>query len=221
MSRSLGSTSRWSPTRMRCCSRRPFWPGRPQATRSFIDRCGICRGCARATVSRSEGRDRPAARDLGFVGAGARRRRGRVRADPPGAPMLVALSEQRWGALKIGGGTAPVRVPEGWMTPVPRCGGRVGQRSGAPAEGALRGGRADPDPTDISRVVARSASRCSSPSWPRRGTGSSRMSSSRPPWTRSPTALRSCSTGWPTHGSASPACAGYGTSSGTARLPAR
>jgi predicted GH43/DUF377 family glycosyl hydrolase len=70
---------------------------------------------------------------------------------------LVALPEQPWESLKIGGGTVPVRVADGWLTLFHGVAGefvreRVLQPKVRYAAGALV-----LDAADVSRVVARSA----------------------------------------------------------------
>jgi predicted GH43/DUF377 family glycosyl hydrolase len=71
--------------------------------------------------------------------------------------QLVALSEQPWESLKIGAGTVPIRVPEGWMLLFHGVDGhfvkdRVLQPKVRYAAGALI-----LDASDVSRVVGRSS----------------------------------------------------------------
>ena len=139
-------------------------------------------------------------RDLGLVCIGVRGRR-RLRAiTPRRAPAgrapraAVGEPEDRWrhGASARGG----------WMADaVPRGRRGVRTRARAATEGPLAAGALVLDAADVSRVLARSATPLRSPNWPWSAMGSSRTWSFRRPWSSPPTPRRSCSTGWPTHGS--------------------
>jgi beta-1,2-mannobiose phosphorylase / 1,2-beta-oligomannan phosphorylase len=70
---------------------------------------------------------------------------------------LVALPEQPWESLKIGGGTAPVRVPEGWLTLFHGVDGELVRDKVLQPKVRYAAGALIFDPTDVSRVIARSA----------------------------------------------------------------
>jgi beta-1,2-mannobiose phosphorylase / 1,2-beta-oligomannan phosphorylase len=67
----------------------------------------------------------------------------------------VAQPQQPWEAAKIGGGTPPIRVPEGWL--IVHHGVTRGEaRRGAPAPVRYVAGAMLLDPEDVSRVLSRS-----------------------------------------------------------------
>ena len=70
---------------------------------------------------------------------------------------LVAMPEQSWEALKIGGGTAPVRVPEGWLTLFHGVAGEFVRTSVLQPKVRYAAGALILDATDVSRVIGRSA----------------------------------------------------------------
>jgi predicted GH43/DUF377 family glycosyl hydrolase len=70
---------------------------------------------------------------------------------------LVALPEQSWEALKIGGGTAPVRVVEGWLTLFHGVAGELVRDSVLQPKVRYAAGALILDTADVARVVARSA----------------------------------------------------------------
>jgi predicted GH43/DUF377 family glycosyl hydrolase len=70
---------------------------------------------------------------------------------------LVALPEQSWEALKIGGGTAPVRVAEGWLTLFHGVAGELVRDSVLQPKVRYAAGALILDTADVARVVARSA----------------------------------------------------------------
>jgi beta-1,2-mannobiose phosphorylase / 1,2-beta-oligomannan phosphorylase len=70
---------------------------------------------------------------------------------------LVALPEQPWESLKIGGGTAPVRVTEGWLTLFHGVAGELVRDSVLQPKVRYAAGALILDATDVSRVIARSA----------------------------------------------------------------
>jgi len=70
---------------------------------------------------------------------------------------LVALPEQPWESLKIGGGTAPVRVVEGWLTLFHGVDGELVRGSVLQPKVRYAAGALILDATDVSRVIARSA----------------------------------------------------------------
>ena len=70
---------------------------------------------------------------------------------------LVALPEQPWESLKIGGGTPPVRVPEGWLTLFHGVTGTLVRESVLQPKVRYAAGALVLDPSDVSRVIARSA----------------------------------------------------------------
>jgi predicted GH43/DUF377 family glycosyl hydrolase len=70
---------------------------------------------------------------------------------------LVALPEQAWESLKIGGGTAPVRVPEGWLTLFHGVAGEFDRTTVLQPRVRYAAGALILDPSDVTRVIARSA----------------------------------------------------------------
>jgi predicted GH43/DUF377 family glycosyl hydrolase len=70
---------------------------------------------------------------------------------------LVALPEQPWEALKIGGGTPPVRVPEGWLTLFHGVAGELVRETVLQPKVRYAAGALILDATDVARVIARSA----------------------------------------------------------------
>jgi predicted GH43/DUF377 family glycosyl hydrolase len=69
---------------------------------------------------------------------------------------LVALPEQSWETLKIGGGTAPVRVPEGWLTLFHGVAGELVRESVLQPKVRYAAGALILDAKDVARVIARS-----------------------------------------------------------------
>lgn len=70
---------------------------------------------------------------------------------------LVALPEQPWEALKIGGGTPPVRVPEGWLTLYHGVAGELIREKVLQPKVRYAAGALILDATDVAHVIARSA----------------------------------------------------------------
>jgi predicted GH43/DUF377 family glycosyl hydrolase len=70
---------------------------------------------------------------------------------------LVALSEQPWESLKIGAGTVPIRVPEGWMLLFHGVAGQFVRESVLQPKVRYAAGAMILGADDVSRVVARSA----------------------------------------------------------------
>lgn len=70
---------------------------------------------------------------------------------------LVALPEQPWESLKIGGGTAPVRVREGWLTLFHGVAGELVRETVLQPKVRYAAGALILDASDPSRVIARSA----------------------------------------------------------------
>jgi predicted GH43/DUF377 family glycosyl hydrolase len=70
---------------------------------------------------------------------------------------LVAMPEQSWEALKIGGGTAPVRVPEGWLTLFHGVAGELVRESVLQPKVRYAAGALILDAKDVAQVIARSA----------------------------------------------------------------
>ncbi len=84
---------------------------------------------------------------------------------------LVALPEHDWEALKIGAGTPPVRIPEGWLVDHHGVSGRL-EPGFAPQRGVrYSAGALVLDGTDPSRVVARSTTPLLAPERPEETTG--------------------------------------------------
>jgi predicted GH43/DUF377 family glycosyl hydrolase len=74
-----------------------------------------------------------------------------------GRHRQVAQPQQPWEATKIGGGTPPIRVPEGWL--IIHHGVTRGEaRPGEPTPVRYVAGAMVLDPQDVSRVLARSTS---------------------------------------------------------------
>ena len=72
-----------------------------------------------------------------------------------GRHRQVAQPQQPWEATKIGGGTPPIRVPEGWL--IVHHGVTTGQaRPGEPTPVRYVAGAMVLDPQDVSRVLSRS-----------------------------------------------------------------
>jgi predicted GH43/DUF377 family glycosyl hydrolase len=69
----------------------------------------------------------------------------------------VALPEHPWEILKIGGGTPPVRTPEGWLSLHHGVSGRIIKGQDLQPHVRYSAGLMVLDPDDVSRVVARSA----------------------------------------------------------------
>jgi predicted GH43/DUF377 family glycosyl hydrolase len=70
---------------------------------------------------------------------------------------LVALSEQPWESLKIGAGTVPVRVAEGWMLLFHGVDGQFVRESVLQPKVRYAAGAMILDANDVSRVVSRSS----------------------------------------------------------------
>lgn len=70
---------------------------------------------------------------------------------------LVALSEQPWESLKIGAGTVPIRVPEGWMLLFHGVDGQFVRESVLQPKVRYATGAMILAADDVSRVVTRSA----------------------------------------------------------------
>lgn len=70
---------------------------------------------------------------------------------------LIALPEQPWESLKIGGGTVPVRVPEGWLTLFHGVAGELVRESVLQPRVRYAAGALILDAEDVGRVIARSA----------------------------------------------------------------
>jgi beta-1,2-mannobiose phosphorylase / 1,2-beta-oligomannan phosphorylase len=69
---------------------------------------------------------------------------------------LVALPEQPWEALKIGGGTVPVRVADGWLTIYHGVAGELIRETVLQPKVRYAAGVLILDDADVSRVLARS-----------------------------------------------------------------
>lgn len=70
---------------------------------------------------------------------------------------LVALPEQPWESLKIGAGTVPVRVADGWLTLFHGVAGEFVRESVLQPKVRYAAGALILDADDVSRVIARSA----------------------------------------------------------------
>ncbi len=70
---------------------------------------------------------------------------------------LVAMPEQPWEELKIGGGTVPVRVPDGWLTIFHGVSGELDRETVLQPKVRYAAGVLIVDGADVTRVVARSS----------------------------------------------------------------
>jgi predicted GH43/DUF377 family glycosyl hydrolase len=73
-----------------------------------------------------------------------------------GQHRCVALPERGWEALKIGGGTPPVRIDEGWLVLYHGASGRLIPGLDLQPDVRYSAGALILDPLDVSRVIARS-----------------------------------------------------------------
>jgi beta-1,2-mannobiose phosphorylase / 1,2-beta-oligomannan phosphorylase len=69
--------------------------------------------------------------------------------------FLIALSEQPWEELKIGGGTPPVRVPEGWLSVYHGVAGELVPGEDLQPHVRYAAGLLVLDPDDITKIVHR------------------------------------------------------------------
>lgn len=69
---------------------------------------------------------------------------------------LLAMPEQPWEALKIGAGSPPVRVPEGWMLIFHGVSGKLDPDQVLQPNVRYAAGVMILDPSDVTRVIARS-----------------------------------------------------------------
>jgi predicted GH43/DUF377 family glycosyl hydrolase len=74
-----------------------------------------------------------------------------------GQHRLVAMPDRAWEALKIGGGTPPIRVDEGWLVLYHGVAGERARSYNVQPDVRYSAGALILDPGDVSRVVARSA----------------------------------------------------------------
>ena len=76
----------------------------------------------------------------------------------PGEHRMVAAPRYAWEALKIGAGTPPIRVPEGWLMLHHGVSGEISGSAFTPQTGVnYAAGAMLLDPQDVSRVLARTA----------------------------------------------------------------
>jgi predicted GH43/DUF377 family glycosyl hydrolase len=75
-----------------------------------------------------------------------------------GGHRLIAMPEQPWEALKIGGGTPPVRCPDGWLTLFHGVAGELVREQMLQPKVRYAAGALILDPSDVTRVLARSPS---------------------------------------------------------------
>jgi beta-1,2-mannobiose phosphorylase / 1,2-beta-oligomannan phosphorylase len=73
-----------------------------------------------------------------------------------GQHRLVALPEQRWEAMKVGGGTPPIRIAEGWLVLHHGVAGTQSRNLAALPDVRYCAGALILDAADVTRVVARS-----------------------------------------------------------------
>jgi predicted GH43/DUF377 family glycosyl hydrolase len=83
-----------------------------------------------------------------------------------GGHGLVALPEQPWESLKIGGGTPPVRVADGWLTLFHGVSGEFVREIVLQPKVRYAAGALILDPADVRRVMARSAAPLLEPELP-------------------------------------------------------
>ncbi|MFZ3562537.1 glycosidase [Streptomyces sp. BH055] len=74
----------------------------------------------------------------------------------PRQHTLVALSEYEWESLKIGGGPAPIRVPEGWLLIHHGVSGSIEDPWAQNQKVSYAAGAMILDPADPSKILARS-----------------------------------------------------------------
>ena len=84
---------------------------------------------------------------------------------------LVALPERDWEALKIGGGTPPIRIAEGWLVLYHGVAGTHARSLVAQPDVRYSAGGLILDSTDVTRVAARSAEPLLEPDLPDERTG--------------------------------------------------
>ena len=84
---------------------------------------------------------------------------------------LVALPEQAWEALKIGAGTPPIRIAEGWLCLYHGAAGTPTRDLMPPPDVRYCAGALILDPDDVTRVVARSAEPLLQPEIPEEQSG--------------------------------------------------
>ena len=84
---------------------------------------------------------------------------------------LVALPEQPWEGLKIGGGSPPVRIPEGWLLVYHGVAGETARGFDAQPRVRYCAGAMILDADDVTRVVARSRTPLLEPELPEELTG--------------------------------------------------
>jgi len=84
---------------------------------------------------------------------------------------LVALPERAWEAVKIGGGTPPIRVAEGWLVVYHGVAGKQARGFETQPNARYSAGVLVLDPSDVTRVVARSIEPLLEPELPEELTG--------------------------------------------------
>lgn len=84
---------------------------------------------------------------------------------------LVALPERDWESVKIGGGTPPIRVDEGWLVVHHGVSGKRVRGFEHQPDVRYSAGALILDPTDVTRVVARSVKPLLEPELPEELTG--------------------------------------------------
>ncbi|MGZ6266488.1 MAG: glycoside hydrolase family 130 protein, partial [Candidatus Limnocylindrales bacterium] len=84
---------------------------------------------------------------------------------------LVALPERAWEALKIGGGTPPIRIDEGWLVLYHGVSGTLAPSFGPQPDVCYSAGALVLDAADVTRVVARSVEPVLEPELPEELTG--------------------------------------------------
>jgi predicted GH43/DUF377 family glycosyl hydrolase len=88
-----------------------------------------------------------------------------------GQHRLVALPARDWESLKIGGGTPPIRVAEGWLVLYHGVTGRLVRGFDLQPDVRYSAGALVLDPDDVTRVVARSVQPLLEPELPEELTG--------------------------------------------------
>ncbi len=84
---------------------------------------------------------------------------------------LVALPERTWEGLKIGGGTPPIRIAEGWLVLYHGASGTLTRDLTPPPDLRYCAGALILDAADVTRVVARSITPLLEPTLPEERSG--------------------------------------------------
>src|SRR5256714_742070 len=150
---------------------RGWSPGATSRGSGALESCSTRAAVLRASngSGSSSNRTRPGSRTRSRPGAPARRIAFGVSCGPPTAVpgdaraitrldqhRQVAQPRQPWEAAKIGGGTPPIRVPEGWLIVYHGVTKGGDAQTGEPVPVRYVAAAMVLDPTDVSRVLYRS-----------------------------------------------------------------